>query len=272
MEETINLLYQSYKLNPALKGYPNKDERIESINLIREQVESLIAMFKTANLLLLAEDYSLANGLFEKVLTYFPSPEVSNNIGTALMLEAMNLGRYNSFKYVLPIEIDWNFRLRKPSLIPGQKEFEPEIIRKREFLFKKADIVYKNMLIQHPEYISGWINLACLKILKSDLMGAQLILKEAIKKKGSNEYLETIKMLRGTILLIENKKSKALNEFTGIQSPWLKNLIKQNQQPGTIDKSGYTNCTLNTPTFLYSNQTFYSSTGSRSKACGIHQT
>jgi len=210
-------------------------------------VEALIAMFKTANLLLLAEDYSLANGLFEKVLTYFPSPEVSNNIGTALMLEAMNLGRYNSFKYVLPIEIDWNFRLRKPSLIPGQKEFEPEIIRKREFLFKKADIVYKNMLIQHPEYISGWINLACLKILKSDLMGAQLILKEAIKKKGSNEYLETIKMLRGTILLIENKKSKALNEFTGIQSPWLKNLIKQNQQPGTIDKSGYTNCTLNIP-------------------------
>ena len=247
MEETINLLYQSYKLNPDLKGYPNKDERIESINLIREQVESLVAMFKAANLLLLAEEYSLANGLFEKVITYFPSPEVSNNIGTTLILEAMNLGRYNAFKYVLPIEIDWNFRLRKPSLIPGQKEFEPEIIRKREFLFKKADIVYKNMLIQHPEYITGWINLACLKILKSDLMGAQLILKEAIKKTGSNTSLESIKMLRGTILLMENKKSKALNEFNGIQSPWLKSLIKQNQQPGTTDKSGYNNCTLNIP-------------------------
>lgn len=244
LEETINLLYQTYNLHPDLKGYPNKDERIESITLVREQVESLIAMFKAANLLMLADEYSLATGLFEKVFTYFPSPEVSNNMGTAFMLEAMNLGKYNYFKYVLPVEIDWNFRLKKPSLLPGQKEFEPEIIRKREFLFKKADIAYKNLLLKHPDYIPAWINLACLKILKADLIGAQGIINEANKKTTSLEYRESLKMLRGTVFLLENKKSKAFSEFNGIRSPWLKILIKQNLNPESNTKPDFENCSV----------------------------
>lgn len=248
LEETINLLYQTYNLHPDLKGYPNKVDRIESITQVREQVESLIAIFKAANLLMLADEYSLATGLFEKVFTYFPSPEVSNNMATTLMLEAMNLGKYNYFKYALPVEIDWNFRLKKPSLLPGQKEFEPEIIRKREFLFKKADIVYKNLLLRYPDYIPAWINLACLKMLKADLTGARGIINEAIKKKTSPEYKESLKMLRGTVYLMENNKSKASSEFKGIQDPWLKILIQQNLNPEASDKPAQENCNLTIPT------------------------
>lgn len=244
MEETINLLYSTYSLNPDLKGYPNKDERIESMTLIREQVESLIALFKTANLLLLADEYSLATVLFEKINTYYPSPEVLNNLGSAFLLEAMNLGKYNYFKYALPIEIDWNFRLKKPSLMPGQKEFEPEIIRKKEVLFKRADILYKNLLLLHPQYAPAWINLVCLKMLKGDLPGARLMLNEAIHKNTSVDHNEPFRMLNGTLYLLENKKSKAITEYNGIQSPWLKSQIKQNLNSGTSYQPFFENCPI----------------------------
>ena len=226
--ETIEVLYSQYHLSPQLKGYPDKSERIESVLLVREQVESLIALFKAANLLLLAEHYSSAGSIFEKISQYYPSPEVNSNIAVSYILEAINLGAYNYFKYSLPIEVSWNLRLEKPGLDPGQKDYEPEVIRKRELLFKKADIQLKKSLEYNPNSFTLWNNLICLKILADELEFAKQMIKEIEVKFASKREREQLQMLSGTILLIENKRNEAVRKFKGIESAWLKELINRN--------------------------------------------
>ncbi len=155
LAETIETIYQTYQLSNSLQGYPDKADRIESIILVAEQVESLTTLFKGANLLLLADQYPIARALFSQIATYYPSPECASNIAVTLMLDALNIGRYNYFNYSLPVEIAWDLRLKKPSLDLGQKDFEPEIIRQRELWLKKAELILNESLSLHPDYFKG---------------------------------------------------------------------------------------------------------------------
>ncbi len=247
MAEAMEMIYQTYQLKDDLTGYPPKADRIESIELVREQVSSLIALFKSANLLVLSGQYGMAAEIFEQVHRYFPSPEVSLNIGTSLMLQAMDLGKYKYLRYALPIELSWELRLKKPELPAGQKDFEPEVLRKRDLLYKRADIIYKDLLRLHPDYFPAWNNLVCLKILQQDLKGAGLILAETSKKFQTKDKAEFIRFLKGTLFLLENKKTQAQNEFRYVQSAWLKSLANQNLNQGVVIPANTNVCEIQLP-------------------------
>ena len=247
MAEAMDVIYQTYQLKDDLTGYPPKADRIESVELVREQVASLIALFKAANLLVLSGQHATAAFLFEQIYRYFPSPEVSLNIGTNLMLQAMDLGKYKYLRYALPIELSWELRLKKPELPAGQKEFEPEVMRKRDLLYKRADIIYKDLLRLHPDYFPAWNNLVCLKILQQDLKGAGLILAETSKKFHTKDKAEFIRFLKGTLFLLENKKIQAQNEFRSVQSAWLKSLANQNLNQGVVIPANTNACEIQIP-------------------------
>ncbi len=228
MSEAMEIIYQVYQLNDQLSGYPSKGERIESVELVREQVASLITLFKSANLLVLIGHHNIAAELYKRIHNYFPSPEVQNNMGANLILEGLNLGKFKTLKYALPIEIAWELRLRKPDMPSGQKDFEPEIIRKREILFRRAEILYKDLLIQHPQYFPAWTNLVCLKLAQEDIKGASLMLLEISNRFKGKEYSDMLQLLRGTLYLLENKSNNARSTFKSILNPGLKQLANQN--------------------------------------------
>lgn len=244
MAEAMEVIYQTYQLKDDLTGYPPKADRIESVELVREQVASLIALFKAANLLVLSGQHATAAFLFEQIYRYFPSPEVSLNIGTNLMLQAMDLGKYKILNYALPIELSWELRLKKPEPPAGQKEFEPEVMRRRDLLFRRADILFKDLLRLHPDYFPAWNNLVCLKILQQDLKGAAMILAETSRKFQNKDKADYLRFLKGTLYLLENKKAQAQNEFRHIQSAWLKTLSDQNLNQGLVLGTGTPACRI----------------------------
>lgn len=230
----MEVIYQTYQLKDDLTGYPPKADRIESVELVREQVSSLIALFKAANLLVLSGQHATAALVFEQIYRYFPSPEVSLNICTNLMLQAMDLGKYKILNFALPIELSWELRLKKPEPPAGQKDFEPEVMRRRDLLLRKADILFKDLLRLHPEYFPAWNNLVCLKILQQDLKGAAMILAETSGKFQTKDKAEYLRFLKGTLYLLENQKVQAQSEFRHIQSAWLKSLSDQNLNQGPV--------------------------------------
>ncbi len=244
MAEAMEVIYQTYQLKDDLTGYPPKADRIESVELVREQVASLIALFKAANLMVLSGQHAAAAYLFEQIYRYFPSPEVSMNICTNLMLQAMDLGKYKILNYALPIEFSWELRLKKIEPPAGQKEFEPEVMRRRDLLLRKADILFKDLLKLHPEYFPAWNNLVCLKILQQDLKGAAMILAETSRKFQTKDKTDYLRFLKGTLYLIENQKAQAQTEFRHIQSAWLKNLSDQNLNQGLVSVSGTPACRI----------------------------
>lgn len=228
ISETIEALYTQYHLLPHLKGYPDKADRIESIGLVREQVESLITLFKSSNLLLIDEEYSLAASIFKHIDQYYPSPEISSNIAVAQILEAINLGKYNYFRYTLPIEVSWELRLKKPGVDLGQKDFEPEISRHRELLLKKSDILLKEAIALYPSSFSLWNNLICLKLILNDLSSALSIYKSASSKFRGRYEKEQLQVLSGILYLIQGKEAEAMKNFKEVQSPWLNTIIREN--------------------------------------------
>ncbi|MEO5583058.1 MAG: hypothetical protein ABIR66_10215 [Saprospiraceae bacterium] len=242
ISETIETLYDQYDLSAHIKGYPDKSDRIESIGLVKEQVESLIAMFKSANLLLLSEEFGTAAMLYEHIAQYYPGTEVHSNIAVTNILEALNLGKYNYFKYSLPIEINWELRLKKPTLDPGQKEFEPDMIRKRDLLLKKADIVIKQALEYYPTSFTLWNNLICLKLIQGDVTSSKEYIGRAIQKFNLKIEKEQLKMLNGTLALLENNRKEAIKQYRGVQSNWLKQLISKNLNEN-IQKPVENSCT-----------------------------
>ncbi|MEP7268321.1 MAG: hypothetical protein ABI844_11910, partial [Saprospiraceae bacterium] len=228
--ETIETIYEVYRLESNLKGYPDKSERIESIYLIREEVESLVELFKVGNLLMLSEKYSLSAKLFERISQYIPSMEVLNNIGTNLFLEAMNVGKYNYFEYMLPIEIASDLRLKKPSLLPNQKEPDLLIDKQKEILLRLAENYFKNIISDHPDYFPAWNNLVCLKLYQKNVKNATIILDEMTKRFEKKDQLELLHLLNGISKLMKKDVVKAKSEFNKVTQFDLKQIANYNLQ------------------------------------------
>ncbi|MBK8280167.1 MAG: hypothetical protein IPK94_08675 [Saprospiraceae bacterium] len=65
------------------------------------------------------------------------------------------------------------------------------MIRKRELLFKKADIQLKKSLEYNPNSFTLWNNLICLKILADELEFAKQMIKEIEVKFASKREKRT---------------------------------------------------------------------------------
>lgn len=229
MSEIIETIYATYKLGSVLSGYPSLNERIESVLLVKEQVESLIAIFKAANLAMLSNNHEIAKKLFEKILSYYPSPEVENNAAINYILEALNLGNYNNTNYIFPLEIDWELRLSKPNLPLGQKELDPAIVSKRDLLLKQAEIKIKNMKEKYPHYSKAILQLVTIKLLQQNTTYARSLLSTIGFK--SDEYY----LLLSITDLMDNKKAAAQKNIIKIKDSRLKILAEKNIKNNSLE-------------------------------------
>lgn len=229
MSEIIETIYTTYKLGSVLSGYPSLNERIESVLLVKEQVESLIAIFKAANLAMLSNNHEIAKKLFEKILSYYPSPEVENNAAISYILEALNLGSYNNTNYIFPLEIDWELRLSKPNLPLGQKELDPAMVSKRDLLLKQAEIKIKNMKEKYPHYSKAILQLVTIKLLQQNTTYARSLLSTIGVK--SDEYY----LLLSITELMDNNRAAAKKTINRIKNDRLKLIAEKNIDRGTAE-------------------------------------
>lgn len=223
MNELIAKIYTTYNLNKNLSGYPSQSERVESIQIIKEQVESLIALFKMANLTMIAGHHDIAKILFDKVYTYYPSPEIAHNNAVNHILEAINIGNYKRVKYILPIEIDWTLRLIKPEIPNGQKDLEPDLDVKSEILLKKAESILKDLLLKNPDYIKSWYSLISIKIIQQNVSSAKSYLQK-IRLKDDEYYV-----LESLLHQLENNNSLVVKSIQQIKSERWKLIANQNR-------------------------------------------
>ena len=133
--ELLEAVYREYGLlGKDLYGYPSFKERQQIALEVTEKVEELIEVFDTANYLTAIGQYDLAVSSYLYIEQYYQGREIYNNLGVNYTLQAINFTKVNVDKYLYPLEIDTESRIKKPQISRGDTLTEEEKKRRKELL------------------------------------------------------------------------------------------------------------------------------------------
>lgn len=177
-EAALKSIYNAYKLNNEIKGYPSLQNRIGIINSNIEKVNNLVKYFEIANISLIFNKTDLANSFYEELIkNSINSSEIYNNFGVSLLLKVINSSD-NFSKYYYPLFID-NKTIMKVKTRNISKDKDIELLNEAIVKFNRAKSLNSN-------YKSVDVNLLITEILLNKLKGKSTKLLEKKIKKTSN--------------------------------------------------------------------------------------
>ncbi|MFK7949244.1 MAG: hypothetical protein AB8G11_16755 [Saprospiraceae bacterium] len=184
--DVIEEIYKFYKLSKGEHcGYPSLEDRLQTIEDAIAEVEKSIEVYKTANFLMMLQEYQKAAILYEHIAKSFPTPEILNNIGVAyarIGIKKMKL----TLQYPLLIE---EFTILSNQNIDGITPFED--YRTVKEYYERAKSAFRRATLLDEKYSLSYLNLACITHLM------YTIDKQAIDKENKNHYLEMYKLSNG---------------------------------------------------------------------------
>jgi tetratricopeptide (TPR) repeat protein len=208
--ELIDVIYEKYKLQENLIGYPTKAQRKEINNDAKFDALKWLSVFDVGTILTYIGKYQEAIDCFNFLSKKFPSREVFNNCGTAQLLWALEIKPAASIEYIYPIEIDpqsrLNISLNSNRGSENNQNFQ-ELLSKALENFEKAKQI-------DNKYKKVYINLACVHEL---LENYDLALGYSKKiNQGDLEYKSAIE-IRAIAFVHQNRIEDANNSFLEIQ-------------------------------------------------------
>lgn len=172
-EDLLRNLYIAYNITNSPK-YPTLEERIQLAKERDSIVSTYIKVFETANYAMLLNEYEIAIDGYEYVIGKgFHSREVYNNLGVLYFLKAVELSDKDDIKYIYPVEIDMESRLKDR----GIKGFTDEV----KDLFGKAQEKFEQATKFDNSYSTGYLNVACVHSILKQYEEAEFYISKAIK-------------------------------------------------------------------------------------------
>jgi len=201
----IEALYTEYDLmGKDLYGYPTFETRQQIAANVQTQVLELIHIFETANELSAIGQYELAAAAYTYIEQFYQGREIYNNLGVNYALHALNFTKKNVDKYLYPLEIDGENRLKKPQLDRGGEALTKAEQAYRMELLKKAKGYLEQAGKLDYNYLLDDINMICVLNLMMDLCDncghpinyyeTHQLLKRAKDIGASNEQIANLRL------------------------------------------------------------------------------
>ncbi|MCB0628170.1 MAG: hypothetical protein R2824_04140 [Saprospiraceae bacterium] len=195
MPEVLEGIYRAYNLPDTLSKYPPLDQRKAIATETHQQLSQLVDAFDMANLLAGLQAYDEAATYYQFILEQFQSREMYNNAGVVYTLAAMPYFKKETLKYIYPVELDLNSRLKSQTRDVGTEK------ALREDHLQEAIIYFERAAHLDSNYPRAWLNLACAHTLMGqsleEISGADQL------ELASDHYLEAGLHARKTIRLAE---------------------------------------------------------------------
>jgi hypothetical protein len=156
--ELLPALYRKYNWPKDNPKYPTLDERILLAKTTEKELTTLIRMFETANCLVAVERFEDATQYYDHILSFYKSRELVNNLGVTACMAAMKLFETGSLKYLYPLELDAESRVRL-----GTKGIDDEVDLKkvrRDSLLNLAISHFQDAIFLDRDYHTARLNLA----------------------------------------------------------------------------------------------------------------
>jgi tetratricopeptide (TPR) repeat protein len=209
-ESLLRKIYKDYNLPSEAAKYPSLETRILLTKQNDSIVGKLITVYEAGNYAIMAAEYAESVKCFEYVLNKgFKSREIYNNLGVCALFRVMDLLGSETVKYVYPVEIDVESRLKGT-----HKGFSEET----KGLLKKAKD-YLSIAVQlDKNYSSAHINLACVNSLEGAIEEGKYNASQALKilTAGSKDpsYAMNATIIMAILLDQENKTGEAKSLLT----------------------------------------------------------
>jgi tetratricopeptide (TPR) repeat protein len=193
MPQFLQDVYEAYGLSEEIPGYPSLSDRSKLAMEAEERMQQLVGMYKTANHMVVMENFDIADKYFGFILKEFPSREIYNNAGVNAAMAALSLvpdGEKES-KFAYPLQLDGETRLDIKT--KGDIEAFGDAARKKfDALVSKAVKYFEQAKSLDPKYPTAYLNLACAYDLQGEHEDAQYWAKKAqrLAKKVGNKKTE----------------------------------------------------------------------------------
>lgn len=155
--EFLQALYKKYNWPVDNPRYPTLEERILLAKTTEKDLTNLIRMFETANMLVAIERYEDAVQYYDHILSSYKSRELVNNVGVVNCMAALKLFDKDAVKYLYPLELDAEARVRL-----GSKGVDTQEGRKRlrDSLLNAAIGHFQESMSLDRDYHTARLNLA----------------------------------------------------------------------------------------------------------------
>ncbi|MFZ2898730.1 MAG: hypothetical protein WA004_08920 [Saprospiraceae bacterium] len=155
--EFLPALYEKYGWPVANPKYPTLEERILLARTTEKELTNLIRMFETANMLVAIERYEDAVHYYNHILSFYKSRELVNNIGVVNCMTALKLFDKDAVKYLYPLELDAESRVRLGSKGVDTPEGRKQL---RDSLLNAAIGHFQESMSLDRDYHTARLNLA----------------------------------------------------------------------------------------------------------------
>jgi len=160
----IDAIYDKYKLQDNLVGYPTKARRKEINRDVRSDAQKWLSIFNSGLINIKIGNYKEAIDSLSYLSKKFPSREVFNNMGIAKTRKALLLKTktYEEVHYpdrfLYPLEVENKSRLSQDDTRGLDDDKEEEYTK----LLNEAEKDFQEAIRIDPHFTKGRINLACI--------------------------------------------------------------------------------------------------------------
>ncbi|MEO6191016.1 MAG: hypothetical protein ABIO44_12315, partial [Saprospiraceae bacterium] len=238
LDKLMDEIYFGYNLE--LKGsgiYPSKSLRKKSTEIMLVKADELIQLFEVSHILHIESEFELADFCYKYILKKYRGPEIYNNLGVSLALQAMQLYNKDVDIFSYPFELDINSNLYKVKESRGDLSSENSLLR--ENLLEQAQDYFRKSLSLNPTYLPAVVNIICCLNLRGNPMEAlkqyQSLKFDANYLKRNKSEMAKLNLALGiSYALIGNDECRNYfnecmrSEFTNIQNQANANLNKYN--------------------------------------------
>ncbi len=178
----IEKIYKSYNLSDSPQdNYPSLNERKQTTKLVLEQVDNLISVFETSNILTAKGEYELATAGYNYILQFYRGPEVLNNFGINMAMQALTFFNEETDQYIFPFELDANSFLKKIRKARGPLPIEDQL--RRQSLIGLAKKAFNEAIIMNPNKLAYHINLmSCILLEDQPKKCNEYFIKHGLEK------------------------------------------------------------------------------------------
>ncbi|NOT36533.1 MAG: M48 family metalloprotease [Saprospiraceae bacterium] len=197
IEPLIEDIYKEFDLEEKLYGYPSLEERKKTAAKVKRMIEELIHVYEAGNYFTAIGKYQLAVYCYEFINKWYKGREIYNNLGVNYAYLALNFTSKNADAFVYPLELEWNTRLKKPSLARGDLLSKPEMLLRQEYLSNSEKNLIEASVID-PEMFTTNLNIMTVFVLKGQFL-------EALDYYRTNELIK-----KSNLFVADNKEKEQL--------------------------------------------------------------
>jgi hypothetical protein len=179
----LDSIYKYYNLSDKLLSkYPTLNERKKYAVYASFKMNSMCEAFDFANISNLHGDFTISRKIYEAIIEEgFKSREIVSNLGAVYLMKAISLMDTTELKYILPIQIDMNTRMKQTTVRSLVTDAEiKELLNSSIEKFKLATTI-------DPNYTVGYLNLSIANWLLKDQGETDYFLNKAKKLTSSSE-------------------------------------------------------------------------------------